>query len=125
MEDEPPVDFLTLVESICRKDPRYSLEAYVFVREALDYRLAALEERRHISGQELLEGFRDLALERFGPMARTVLNHWGIRDGEDVGRIVFLLVDAGVMSRTDEDSMDDFTGVIRFDDGFEAGYRWV
>jgi uncharacterized repeat protein (TIGR04138 family) len=118
------IDFDAVVESIREKDPRYLPEAYQFVREALDYRMTRLESRRHLNGRELLEGVRLLSLERFGPMARAVLNHWGLQEGEDVGNIVFQLVDAGVMSKTDEDSLADFQGIIRFDETFEAEYRW-
>ncbi|TPW14990.1 MAG: hypothetical protein FD129_978 [bacterium] len=53
-----------------------------------------------------------------------MLNHWGLVDGEDVGRIVFQLIDAGILSKTEDDRLDDFAGVVRFDDLFEAGYRW-
>jgi uncharacterized repeat protein (TIGR04138 family) len=124
LPEETPVDFDEIVESIRLRDNRYQPDAFQFVREALDYRVTRLENRRHISGRELIEGVRHLALERYGPMARSVLNHWGINVGEDVGNIVFHLVDAGVMSKTDQDSMADFTGVIRFDEQFESDYRW-
>jgi uncharacterized repeat protein (TIGR04138 family) len=124
LPEETPVDFDEIVESIRLRDNRYQPDAFQFVREALDYRVTRLENRRHISGRELIEGVRHLALERYVPMARSVLNHWGINVGEDVGNIVFHLVDAGVMSKTDQDSMADFTGVIRFDEQFESDYRW-
>jgi len=116
--------FENAVEAIRAGDGRYRLEAYQFVREALDWQVSRLSVRRHVSGPELLEGVKRLAWERFGPMARTVLNHWGLVDGEDVGRIVFQLVDAGILSKTEDDRLDDFAGVVRFDDAFEAGYRW-
>jgi uncharacterized repeat protein (TIGR04138 family) len=124
LAEETPVDFDDIVESIRHKDDRYQPDAFQFVREALDYRVTRLDNRRHISGRELLEGVRNLALDRYGPMARSVLNHWGINTGEDVGNIVFHLVEAGVMSKTDQDSMADFSGVIRFDEQFESDYRW-
>lgn len=115
----------TIVDRLLELEPRYQPGAYQFVREALDFRVSQLAERRHISGQELLDGVRQYAFDRFGPMARTVLNHWGIEAGEDVGRIVFLLIEVGVLSKTDEDTLDDFSGVVRFDDEFERTYRWL
>src|SRR5512140_2491946 len=118
------MDFESIVELIREKDGRYRAEAYQFVRDALDYRAEHLESRGHITGRDLLEGVRLLALERYGPMARLVLNHWGVGRGEDVGNIVFQLVEAGVMSKTDQDTLADFEGVIQFDDEFEAEYRW-
>lgn len=122
--DTPPPDFDEVVNEIRARDGRYEALAYQYVRDALDDTVARLGERRHVSGPELLEGARRLALERFGPMARTVLNHWGLHDGADIGRIVFQLIEAGVLSKTDEDSLDDFGGVMKFDEAFESEYRW-
>jgi uncharacterized repeat protein (TIGR04138 family) len=120
----PLIVFEAAVDLIRERDPRFAPEAFHFVREALDWEVSRLPERRHISGPELLGAVGQLAVERFGPMARTVLNHWGLSAGEDVGQIVFLLVEAGILSKTDEDSIEDFSGVVRFDDAFESGYRW-
>ncbi len=124
MDEETPVDFSDLVDAICADDSRYRAGAYYFVREALDYSVNRLPEHRHITGAELLEGVTLLAFERFGPMCRTVLNHWGLHDGKDVGEIVFRLIGAGIMSRTEEDSLEDFSGIVRYDDAFESEYRW-
>lgn len=122
--EEPGLIFEVVVEAIRALDDRYAMDAYQFVREALDWQVSHLPVRRHVSGPELLEGVQRLAYERFGPMARTVLNHWGLVDGEDIGRIVFHLIEAGILSKTEDDRLDDFAGVIRFDEVFEAGYRW-
>ena len=67
-------------------------------------------------------GVRDLAIERFGPMARSVLEHWGIERTADVGAIVFALVESGVLIKQDEDSPADFEDVFDFDDAFEVPY---
>ena len=83
-----------------------------------------LQPPRHISGSELAHGVRDLALERFGPLARTVLEHWGIHATDDVGRIVFALVECGVLVKQDEDRMEDFRDVFDFEDAFERSYPW-
>jgi uncharacterized repeat protein (TIGR04138 family) len=81
-----------------------------------------METPRHISGRELAEGVRDLSVEQFGPLARTVLEHWGIHATEDVGAIVFALVESGVLIKQDEDSPGDFEDVFDFDDAFEVPY---
>lgn len=120
----PSLDDDTVLDRLLRREPKYGAGAYGFVHEALDFRVNQLPERRHISGPELLEGVRLFAYEKFGPMARTVLNHWGIETGEDVGRIVYLLIEVGVLSKTEDDRLEDFAGVIRFDEEFEKGYRW-
>jgi uncharacterized repeat protein (TIGR04138 family) len=102
--------------------PRYDDAAYIFVLSALNFVLERLAEPRHISGRELTLGVRDLALERFGPMARTVLEHWGIEDTKDVGEIVFALVESNVLIKQDEDTRADFANVFDFDEAFETQY---
>jgi uncharacterized repeat protein (TIGR04138 family) len=111
-------------ERLRDRNPRYHETAYLFVLSALHYVIERLPEPRHISGAELAEGVRDLAVERFGPMARTVLEHWGIEATRDVGDIVFGLVDCGILIRQDEDSIDDFQNVYDFDAAFEHDYPW-
>lgn len=111
-----------LFSTLRARNPRYGEAAYVFVLSALNYVLERLGEPRHISGREMAEGVRDLALERFGPMARTVLEHWGIERTSDVGEIVFALVESGVLIKQEEDTPDDFNDVFDFGDAFESHY---
>ena len=80
-----------------RKNLKYAEPAYVFVLTALHSRLARLPEPRHVSGAEVAAAVRDLALERFGPLARTVLEHWGVHTTCDMGEVVFALVDYGIL----------------------------
>lgn len=104
------------------RNPRYREEGYLFVLAALSHVIERLPETRHISGRELAEGVRDLALQQFGPMARTVLEHWGIERTADVGEIVFGLVECGVLIKQDEDTPADFADVFNFDDAFALPY---
>ncbi len=88
------------LELILAKDPRHRRDAYLFLRDALDFTQKAIvrenrENMRHVSGQELLAGIRDFALAQFGPMAITVFEEWGIRNCRDFGEIVFNMVEAG------------------------------
>jgi uncharacterized repeat protein (TIGR04138 family) len=118
---------------IVRRDPRYAYEAYEFIFQALDHTLGRLgirgEERaqegatRHVSGPELLEGVRELALREFGLMARTVFRLWGINRTDDFGEIVFNLIEAELMSKTPEDSPADFQGVYDLDVALVQGFR--
>ncbi len=110
------------LEQVIAKDPRFKPEAYVFVHDALGHTWARLDQRRHVTGRELLEGIKDLALKRYGPMARVVLNSWGIRTTDDFGVIVFNLVDAGVLSKTEEDHIEDFHAMYDFDEAFVRSY---
>jgi len=115
---------LNLLERIREEDPRYSDAAYLFVLSALQFAIEQLDEPRHITGQELAKAVRDLAIQRFGPMARTVLEHWGVHSTGDIGEIVYALIDYRVLIKQDSDSLDDFRDVFSFDDAFDRDYPW-
>jgi uncharacterized repeat protein (TIGR04138 family) len=99
---------LEKIEAIVTRDTRYKIDAYSFVLETLNYSVRKLKSRRHVRGKELLDGVKQYAMGQFGPMVCTVFEHWGLKSTEDVGNIVFSLVDAGILSKTEEDSIDDF-----------------
>lgn len=105
-------------------EKRYHERAYLFVLQALEYVQAHLPERRHITGRELAEACRDLALERYGVMAKLVLDDWGIRATSDIGDIVFTLVDLSLLISQPTDSRDDFSDVYDFAHAFERDYPW-
>ena len=113
------------MEEIVENDKRYNAEAYNFVMEALHFTVKKLDKPRHVSGQELLEGTREYALEQFGVMTRTLFEHWGVRRTEDFGEIVFNMVEAGLMGKTSTDSKDDFKNGYDFSESFDeiAGYE--
>jgi uncharacterized repeat protein (TIGR04138 family) len=116
------MNHIPVLEEVVRRDPRYAYEAYEFLFVALGHTQKLLgrlpeepeedpEGTHHVSGPELLTGIRDLALREFGLMARTVLRHWGINRTGDFGEIVFNLVEANLMSKTDQDNRADFADV--------------
>lgn len=113
-----------IMDRIRLRERRYDERAYLFVLAALEFCQQRLEERRHITGQELAEGCRDLALERFGVMSRLVLDHWGIRSTADIGHIVFALVDQGMLLSQPNDTREDFADVYDFDKAFQRDYPW-
>ena len=104
----------------------YPMEALNFVREGLTYTsrrvhgdsVALPEDDRHIRGQELCVGLRDFAIERYGMLAPVVLEHWNIRRTDDFGKIVFALIDAQIMSKTSDDTPEDFRAVFDFAEAF-------
>jgi uncharacterized repeat protein (TIGR04138 family) len=110
--------FLKKIESILEKDPDYKFEAYTFVLAALHDTVSNLKKPRHITGQELAMGISKYALDQFGPMAMTVLHHWGIRKTLDFGKIVFSLIDVKLLSKQPEDKLEDFDNVYEFQDVF-------
>jgi len=118
------MNFLKIVEEIVAKDPCYKVEAYDFVMGALNYIQSKLDRPRQVTGRELLEGVREYGLERFGLMTRTVFENWGVRRTEDFGNIVFNMVDAGLLAKTEEDSIEDFKDGYDFKEAFDKGYKY-
>jgi uncharacterized repeat protein (TIGR04138 family) len=119
---------------VVRRDPRYTYEAYEFVFAALGHTQRLLKRvpregegeagpQHHVTGPELLDGIRDLALREFGLMARTVFRLWGINKTDDFGEIVFNLVESNLMSKTDEDNRRDFQNVYDLDNALVQGFR--
>lgn len=113
-------DFNKKVEEIIKKDPRYKYDAYVFVMEALWFTQNKLKRKGHVTGRELSEGIRNFAIEQYGPMAKAVFKHWGIRTTEDFGEIVFNMVENGLMSKTEKDSRNDFKNIYGFQEAFDS-----
>src|SRR5262249_52228406 len=121
---------------VAQRNGRYAYEAYEFMFAALAHTqqllgkvppqegvAAPAEPHYHVSGRQLVEGVRDLALREFGLMARTVFRLWGINRTDDFGAIVFRLVEEGLMSKTDEDSLNDFHEVYDLDEALVRGFR--
>ena len=131
-------NFDEALDRILASDTRYNRDAYLFVREALDFtqKLVAKgvktetrqgtetpENRaRHVSGQELLNGIRDFALDQYGPMALTVLQEWGIQRCEDFGELVFAMVENNLLAKTKKDSREDFKGGYDFEQAFRKPF---
>ena len=107
-----------ILDDILDREPRYKREAYIFILEALEFTVGRENKRRHISADELLDGIRRYAQEKFGPMSRTVIDHWGIRSTRDFGTLVFHLLDKNVLAKSDTDSIDDFNNAFDIDSAF-------
>lgn len=120
------LEFSEVVELICKEDNRFDRKAYAFVRQALDSTVKDLKKKQpdrtsrsqHVTGAELVEGIRTYALEQYGPLAKTVLNAWGITRCRDFGDIVFNLIEYNVFSKTENDRREDFTDLYGFDEAF-------
>ena len=111
------------VFEICKKDPRYHPDAYFFLVEALDVTVKDIRKNqpdhgRHVTGKELLEGIKEYALDEFGPLTFTVFAEWGIHATLDFGEIVFNLVEAGRLGKTENDSREDFKDGYSFEVAF-------
>jgi uncharacterized repeat protein (TIGR04138 family) len=117
------IGFAEALDSIVAGDPRYHRDAYIFLRDALDFTTKQQKKIkgttvRHVAGPELLDGVRQYALREFGPMVITVFDCWGIRSCEDIGHMVFNLIDAGIFGKTEQDSIEDFKNVYDFEEAF-------
>ena len=124
-------DVNTIITLIRKEDDRFDRQAYLFIRDGLEHAVKELKKRdaararssRHVSGRELSEGLRDYALLQFGPLAKTVLNFWGIKETIHFGDIVYNLIEYNVFSKTEDDSREDFANVFAFDDAFVKPFR--
>jgi uncharacterized repeat protein (TIGR04138 family) len=121
------VNFDEVVEKLCAQDQRFARDAYSFTREALDYtqKLISRENKgavRHVTGQELLEGIRQFALQQYGPMTVTVFEEWGVKNCRDFGEIVFNMVENSLLAKTDKDTRDDFQQGYDFTDAFRKPF---
>ena len=120
----PPFD--EAIARLCARDSRYPPQAYLFLHEGLMFSLDQVKEKegrtRQISGAELSDGLRRYALRQFGPLALTVLARWNIHATRDFGELVFALLAAGLLGKTDEDKIEDFDHLFDFHDAFRAPF---
>jgi uncharacterized repeat protein (TIGR04138 family) len=113
------MQFEQSVVSILKRDRRFDPHAYFFLKDALDFTLKRISESnggqaRHVTGPELLVGYRDYALEQFGPMAATLMDEWSIRKCQDVGDMVFNLIEEQVFGKQESDKKEDFSEAFDF-----------
>lgn len=126
MMDE--IDYGEVVDAIRKDDPRYERRSYFFLRDALDHTVTSVRKAEtksgksrgtnHVTGQELVEGIKNYALQQFGPMAYHVLTQWGITRCSDFGVMVYQLIAVGVFSKTDADRQEDFAELYDFETAF-------
>lgn len=117
--------FEDAVNAIMQKHDEYAPDAYDFLRQALDtavHQYKKSEQNRHLTAEELYMGVCYLAREEYGPLARTVLQYWGINDGKDVGLIVFYLIEAGVFGKQEDDSIEQFYRLPKLSGILDAPY---
>ena len=106
------------VGNIQKESTQYANQAYFFLREALNHTMAEVQkdtqrqEGQHVNATELCNGFKDLALKEFGIMAWSVMSTWGVRSSEDIGSMVFQLIEKGVLGRNENDSESDFEKIL-------------
>ena len=121
------MQFEQSVVSILKREKRFDPHAYFFLKDALDFTLKRISEGnggqlRHVSGPELLLGYRDFALEQFGPMASTLMKEWGVRKCQDVGDMVFHLIEEQVFGKQDSDTREDFSECFDFEEVLAAPF---
>ena len=112
-----------ILAKLRQRGDTYDERAYLFVLASIEYLQGKLPERRHVTGIEVTHACREYALEQFGLLARSVLEHWGVRGTDDLGRIVYSLVEVGVLVTQPGDKVEDFYGVYSFEQAFDE-YEW-
>lgn len=120
-------EFQHALHTVLQRDDRYSAQAYAFLCAVLPFTVKHLGRQdaddRHVTGQELLQGFRALALRDFGPMALYVLHEWGITRSEDVGNMVYNLIEAKYFGKNDSDSINDFSDGVCLTEALTRPYQ--
>jgi uncharacterized repeat protein (TIGR04138 family) len=121
------IGFSEALDELVAAEPKYHRDAYLFVRDALDFttkkrKKSKEQTTRHVTGAELLDGVRELALNQFGPMVPTVFEFWGITDCHDIGRLVFNLIEIGVFGKTERDTIEEFREGYDFHEAFVAPF---
>ena len=121
------VNFDEALDKILAQDDRFARDAYLFIREALDFTQKVIGKEnhgkvRHVTGTELLDGLRRYALDQYGPMNITVFEEWGVRQAKDFGEIVFNMVEIGLLAKTEKDSREDFQNGYDFSDAFRKPF---
>jgi uncharacterized repeat protein (TIGR04138 family) len=117
------------VEQVACELGAYPIAAFHFVEQGLAYTVRQIHatttvgKSHHVSGQELAEGLREVALHKWGMLAGLVLSRWKINATIDFGRIVYAMIDAGLLAKNDTDALDDFRDVYDFADAFEVEYK--
>jgi uncharacterized repeat protein (TIGR04138 family) len=116
------------IEAIAAEDGRYNAMAIKFVYEGLGVTIQKIRndqlEKRHISGDQLSRGLADLAMGRWGRLARMVLNRWGVNTTRDLGEIVYLMITNNWMTAQQDDTIDDFDDVYDFENVFEKDFKF-
>ena len=120
--DPKPVSFFDAVKRIRSRDRRYEPEAYALVMDSVAYAIQTIGERRHISSAELLVHLCDFVKDRYGILAYSMLKKWRVRSTEDIGAIVYGLIDEGELTEQDGDSLAGFSGVFDLRERLELGY---
>lgn len=118
--------FQLAVHESLKRDPRYAAQAYAFLCAALEHTVKIQqkeEEARHVTGQELLAGLRDLAVQEFGPMALFVLNEWGIHQSSDVGNMVYNFINIGYFGKNETDNIEDFSDGVDLQEALTRPFR--
>lgn len=122
------IGFNEALEGIVESHPEYDRDAYVFLRDALEFTVEREKkkkggESRHVNASQLLDGFRDYALREFGPMVPTVFGFWGVHGSRDIGNMVFYLIEAGVFGKTEQDTLEDFEDGFDFEEAFVKPFQ--
>ena len=119
---EAPQD--DLVAQLRAAHPTIAVQAYSLVLTAMQHAMASLPDRRHLTGAELADAVRVLALAGYGPMARLVLESWGLTSTADIGQVVYALAEVDLINPGDGDTVRDFDDVYAFANAFDRDFPW-
>ena len=115
------------LHNILKRDSRFAPDAYAFLKQALDFTVTEHTKHdpdmsQHVTAKELLNGFRKLAINEYGPMASTLFSEWGIHSCAHIGDMVFNLIEEGMFGKQDSDDRNDFAEAYGFHEAFVLPY---
>ncbi len=117
------IDFETdSFSDIVAKDPRYNARAYALLMDVINYLVDELEAK-HIDAEFILDEFRERTLDQYGPLSYTVLTEWGVERCEDIGEMMFNLVESKRVNKDQSDSPEAFVGRYDFKEAFKGPYE--
>jgi uncharacterized repeat protein (TIGR04138 family) len=123
------MDLETAILDLAERHGSYKPAAYHFTLQAVHFTVDRARRAgagpRHVSGREVLDAIRDLARSRFGPMAKSVFEHWGVHRTEDFGNLVYQLVEHGILGKTEDDQLSDFARGYDFEQAFVRDFDWL
>ncbi|MBO7482392.1 MAG: hypothetical protein J6U17_00710 [Kiritimatiellae bacterium] len=105
---------------IVSRDSRYDARAYALLMDVIHY---LGQGDRHMSGEDILDEFKERTLDLYGPMSWTVLREWGVTKCEDIGEMMFNLVESRRIRRDEGDTPEAFSGGYDFRETFLGPYE--
>lgn len=114
------IDFESdLFDDIIAKDSRYDARAYALLMDVIHF---LGEGGKHMTSADIMEEFKERALDQYGPLSYAVVTEWGLSRTEDLGEMMFNLVEGHRVRKDENDTPESFAGGYDFREAFKGPY---